>query len=243
MIHHLKKVHPTTWLKAGIGFLLGAILLFLIPYGAILQWLTFENVVEWVKHAQSNNFTLLIFFVAFTLGVLGLPITLFPIVGGVLFDYWIAFPVNLAAATLGSWLAYAIARFFGRETVEKMLRGRLKAFDEKTAEKGILTVAIIRWVGVPPFIVSNYALGLSGISSKDFLIGTIIGLGPWTALITYLATTFWQAALEGGEKGLMSTVVRTMWPLVALSFLAVGGILTKWWLDRKKKPVVDYSNL
>ncbi len=242
MIHHLKKVKPLTWMKLSAGLVIAVFLLFLIPYGAILQWITFDHIVEWVQSAQSNTWTLFIFFLAFTLAVLGFPITIFPIIGGVLFDFWIAFPVNLVAATMGSCLSYAIARYFGRDAVEKFLRGRLKSFDKFTAHEGIKTVAIVRWIGAPPFIIANYLLGLSGIGLKDYVIGTLIGIIPWVALMTYLANSFWQAALVGGEKGLLEAVMTKLGPMTAVSILILIGVIVTYFVKKKKK-TETHSNL
>lgn len=242
MIHHLKKITLLTWIKISIGIFIAVVLFFLIPYGAIIQWISFDHIVDWVQSAQSNTWTLFIFFSAFTFAVLGFPITIFPIIGGVLFDFRIAFPVNLAAGTLGSCLSFAIARYFGRSFVEKFLRGRLKSFDKFTADQGLKTVAIIRLIGVPPFIIANYAMGLSGIKLRDYVIGTVIGTIPWVALMTYLANSFWQAALVGGEKGLLEAVMSKLGPMMALSAVILIGVIVAYFVKRKKI-VEPYSNL
>src|SRR5207244_2582044 len=110
-----------------------------------------------------------------------------------------------------------------------------KSFDQFTSHQGIKTVFLLRWIGVPPFIVANYVLGLSSIRSRDFLIGTALGITPWMALMTYLSNSFWQAALVGGEKGLVEAVISKMGPLVLLSILVLAGIGVTYYLKRKKK--------
>ncbi len=242
MIHYIKAVQLWTWIKVSVGIVIALALLFIIPYGSIVAWVTFDHVVVWVQGAQSNAWTSLIFFGAFVLAVLGIPITIFPIIGGVLFDFWIAFPLNLTAATLGSCLAFSISRFFGRDFVERFLRNRGPSFEQFTKKQGIKTVAIIRWIGVPPFIIANYLLGLSPVGVKDYVLGTIVGIIPWVALMTYLANSFWAAALVGGEKGLLTAVASRLGPMMGLSALVLVGVVTAYFIKKKKKDTT-YSNL
>ena len=217
----MKRTHLTRV----IGLLFAVFALIALFWLTPLHRLTeIDTVIAVVEAARASRWTFLAFYLAFALGVLALPITMFPIVGGVLFPYWVALPMNVAAATFGSWIAFLLARFAGRETVERWLKGRFKSFDSAATKKGLRTVFLLRWVGVPPFLVANYALGLSGIRSRDFLIGTAVGILPWMAIVTMVADSLWSAVLTGGEEGLMKAMFVTLGPLMALSVMILISV-------------------
>ena len=203
-------------------------------FSLFLEWISMDRIVGWVDMARQNRWLSATFFVLYAFGVMALPITLFPIIGGVLFDFWLALPLNLLAATVGAWLSFRVGRRFGRSAIEPLLRGNLKAVDRLAASQGVRTVFLLRLIGMPPFIVSNYGLGLSAVRNRDFLVGTLTGMTPWMTMVTYLAASLWQAVLVGGEKGLMSALVKAMAPLTTLSALIMVGVVATWYLRRRR---------
>lgn len=230
------------WIRFALGVILilaGVSALLLSP---LRYQISFNSIVQAVESARQSGWSGLVFFCFFTIAVLALPITVFPIIGGVLFPFWAALPLNLLAATTGAYLAFILTRFFGRDAIETMLKGKLKMFDHLAAVEGFRTVLVLRLVGVPPFIVANYALGLSGIRTRDFLLGTALGIIPWMALITFTAHSLWEAILVGGEKGLSVALFKTMGPLMFLSSaVLVGAVIVYFVKQRRKKKA--HSNL
>jgi uncharacterized membrane protein YdjX (TVP38/TMEM64 family) len=242
MVARLKRVKKSTWTRFSMGLLLLAGIVLAIGSSPLRDYVTFHNIVESVERARSSSWSSVAFYCFFTLAVLGLPITLFPIIGGVLFNFWTALALNTLACTLGSWIAFSLARFFGRSAVETMLKGRLKMVDRFAAVKGFRTVMILRLLGVPPFIVANYALGLSGIKRRDYLLGTLVGISPWMALITFASHALWEAVLVGGERGFSMALLKIMWPMMLLSFGIILTTAILYILRKKKLPPVQ-SNL
>lgn len=179
--------------------------------------------IHLVDFARASVWISLGFYVLYAFGVMALPITLFPIIGGVLFPFSVALPLNVFAATVGAWMSFRVTRFFGHDTVEPILRKRFKSLDRFARMEGFKTVLFLRLIGIPPFIVSNYALGLSDVRQADFLLGTIIGILPWMAIITYLSHSLWATVLMSGEKGLVQALAHALGPLmiVSLSILAM----------------------
>ncbi len=48
--------------------------------------------------------------------------------------------------------------------------------------KQILSVVVLRISPVVPFSISNYLLGLTGLKFGPFLVGTLLGMAPWSIL-------------------------------------------------------------
>ncbi len=208
MVHRLKRIKKSTWIKLGIGLILLVVASIALRFTVLRQLLSIEYVVQWVDQVRLNPWRLPIFLVVFIIGVCGLPITIFPIVGGVLFTFGTALAVNLAGATGGACLAFLIARFFGREAVEVILKGRLKALDQIAAERGFRTVLIFRLLGIPPYIITNYGLGLSAVKFWPYFTATVLGMFPWMVLVTYAADSLWKAVLVGGQEGLTKSMFK-----------------------------------
>lgn len=245
----MRKIKKKTILKLFIGvglFVLGFVALRFSPLN---DHFSFEGIVGMVEEARLNPLSKVGFYVFFVIGVLFLPITIFPVIGGVLFDFWIALPMNVLAATLGAWLAFGISRFFGRDAMEAFLKGRFKSYDRLTASRGVRAVALLRWLGVPPFAVTNYILGLSAIKSFDYFVGTMIGILPWMGMVTYASHSLWQAILEGGKAGLGQALWKSFGPIMILSATIVTTVIVTYLIkgvrSRRtgKATPGDYSNL
>ena len=194
-----------------------------------------RRVIVLVDLARSHRWMAGAFYFLYAAAIMALPITIFPIVGGVLLPFWIALPLNVIAATAGGWFSFQIGRAYGRASIEPLMRGNLRALDRLAASQGIRTVFLLRLIGVPPFLVTNYGLGLSGVRNRDFILGTAAGIIPWMTMVTYMSTSLWQAVLVGGEKGMMSALVKAMAPLTTVSLLVMTGVVTTWLLRRRRQ--------
>lgn len=195
---------------------------------------SFAAIAHLVEIAQGNRLIAFGFFLIFVVGVMGLPITPFPIIGGVLFPFWLAFPMNVLAATMGAYCSFLVARFAGRDVVEPFIRGKLKSLDQMTEEEGFKTVLLLRVIGIPPFIVTNYGLGLSGVRHRDFLLATAIGMTPWMGMTSYLARGLWNAALVGGNQGLSKALSAGLFPLTLMSLMVLFGLSAAWIVKKTK---------
>jgi len=232
----LKKIERRIWYRCAFFLTLLGMVLVAVPYASVYHWITVDHIVHLVTHARTNNWTVALFYLIFALAILFFPVTLFPVIGGVLCNFWPAALYNLLASTTGALLAFWAARLLGRKSVERLLQGRWKSFDEFVSTRGVWTVLLCRWTGIPPFLIANYTLGLSGVRLRDYLIGTIIGILPWTLLITYTANSLWEALLIGGQKGLAAAAARRIVPVMLLSIAIVStSSLIHFWRVRKAR--------
>ena len=224
------------------------LLLFLVLALIVVLWIfrsswhfrlvPLDRVIEWVELARTNIWLSLAFYVVFILGVAFLPITLFPIVGGVLFPFWIALPLNLFAATIGSWISFAISRHFGRRMVEPILKKKFKGWEKVADTQGFKAIVLLRLIGVPPFLVANYALGFSGVNHQDLLLGTVTGILPWMCVVTFFSHSLWNAILIGGQKGLSQALFQAMAPLMMVSAMVLLVVAAGYFIKRRR-----HSNL
>jgi uncharacterized membrane protein YdjX (TVP38/TMEM64 family) len=213
-------------------------------FSLFFDLISIKHLIPWVQSAQTSPTLRASFYGFYAVAVMILPITPFPIIGGVLFPFWVALPLNIVATTFGGWLSFRVGRAVGRDAIAPLLRGHLKALDRLAGSKGMRTVLFLRLVGIPPFAVANYGLGLSAVRNRDFVMGTALGMIPWMTLVTYMSTSLWAACLVGGEKGMSSALFKAVAPISAVSLTVVTTVvLTSYIRRRRARRRAHHSNL
>jgi uncharacterized membrane protein YdjX (TVP38/TMEM64 family) len=112
----------------------------------------------------------------------------------------LASPVSVAAATL----AFVLGRTVAREWIARRIAGnpRFAAVDEAIGESGFKIVLLLRLSPLFPFNVLNYALGLTRLRPRDYVVASALGMLPGTILYVYLGslvTSASELASAGGE--------------------------------------------
>jgi uncharacterized membrane protein YdjX (TVP38/TMEM64 family)/rhodanese-related sulfurtransferase len=147
------------------------------------------------------------------------PGSLFGIAGGALFGPWWGSLWNLTGAALGATLAFWIARYIAGDWIARRSRGLLKRLIEGVDAEGWRFIAFVRLVPLFPFNLSNYALGLTHIPLRHYVIATLVCMAPGTIAYTWLGYAG-RGAL-GGE----ADAVR--YGLLALGLLAAIALLPR----------------
>ena len=153
------------------------------------------------------------------------PGVLLTVAAGAIFGLWRGTAFVMVGATLGAALAFLVARYGARRAIERRLAGnqRFAAIDRAVATQGGKIVFLLRLSPVFPFNLLNYALGLTRVRFRDYLVASI-GMLPGTLLYVYSGKLAGDvAALAGGAApverdwkywtlvgaGLVATVVVT----------------------------------
>jgi uncharacterized membrane protein YdjX (TVP38/TMEM64 family) len=141
--------------------------------------------------------------------IFALPSAPVTIAGGVIFGFWAGLFLNISAATGGAALTFWLSRRLGRVEIEKRLRGRLHALDAQLSTHGLWAMLFLRLVPLFPFNAINYGAGLTGISFRAYVLGTLIGITPGAAVFTGLGVaaheaSWSKAGLALGALGLLA---------------------------------------
>ncbi|BCX08164.1 MAG: hypothetical protein KatS3mg066_2023 [Fischerella sp.] len=130
--------------------------------------------------------------------ILFIPGTLLTMSGGVLFGVvWGSVYVAIAA-TLGATWAFLIGRYLCRDVVCRMIQGnaKFKAIDKAVAQEGFKIVLLTRLSPVLPFNLLNYAFGVTQVSLRDYILGSL-GMIPGTVMYVYLGSLVGDLAMLG----------------------------------------------
>jgi uncharacterized membrane protein YdjX (TVP38/TMEM64 family) len=129
---------------------------------------------------------------------------------------------GLTGATLRASAAFVTARLLGRETVARLLHGRIARLNEKLAESSFKAVFLIRLIPNVPFDMQNYGLGFSRVRFTPYVLATMLGLAPTSIAYAYLGDSLTDPAQS--------------WKLIAAVGL-IAALLLAQWAWRRRRPV------
>ncbi len=151
--------------------------------------------VEWIQGAGALG--VVVYALAYVLA------TLFLLPGSILtagagFAYgpvWgtlLVSPVSVLAATL----AFVLGRTLARNWVSRRLeqQPRFAAITEAIGQSGFKVVFLLRLSPLFPFNLLNYALGLTPMRLRDYVIASLLGMLPGTFLYVYLGSLVTNAS-------------------------------------------------
>jgi len=127
-----------------------------------------------------------VYLAAYGQPIVPLPASVMTITGGLAFGPWWGTWAALTGATIRACSEFLVARLLGRQTVERLLRGKLAAWDAKLAVNGFTAVLLIRLLPNLPFDVQNYGLGFSRVRFSAYAPATVLGMIPGSFAYVYL---------------------------------------------------------
>jgi uncharacterized membrane protein YdjX (TVP38/TMEM64 family) len=108
------------------------------------------------------------------------------------------------AATIGATAAFLVSRYVARQAIEARLQDdrRFAAIDRAVGREGFKIVLLLRLSPVFPFNLLNYALGLTGVRLRDYVLASA-GMLPGTLVYIYSGKVAGDVAraIGGGTVG------------------------------------------
>lgn len=150
-----------------------------------------------------------------------LPKNVLATVAGLLFGLWLGVVIVLLGALIGAMTAFLLGRLLGRDAVARVAPVRMGRVDALLRRKGLVAVIGARLAPVVPFTAVSYAAGLTAIRTRDYVVGTAIGIIPGTFAYVALGTY--------GSAASARPVVVTA---IAVAALVAGGAV----LARRSRP-------
>jgi uncharacterized membrane protein YdjX (TVP38/TMEM64 family) len=109
----------------------------------------------------------------------------------------------VVASNLGALAAFLLGRTALRERVSHRLESqpRFSAVDAAVADQGFKVVLLLRLSPLFPFNLLNYALGLTRVRPRDYVLASLLGMLPGTVLYVYLGSLVTSVAqLSRGQR-------------------------------------------
>jgi uncharacterized membrane protein YdjX (TVP38/TMEM64 family) len=186
--------------RYGIGIILVAAAVVASIFLPVAPWAL--AVVEWVHDAGAAGVGLyaLAYVVATLLFLPGSVLTIGAgFAYGPLFAILLVSPVSVLAATVAFLAGRSIARpWVARRMAEDP---RFASIDAAVGDSGFLIVLLLRLSPLVPFNLLNYALGLTRIRLRDYVLASWIGMLPGTLLYVYLGSLLTSTSqIVSGER-------------------------------------------
>jgi uncharacterized membrane protein YdjX (TVP38/TMEM64 family) len=143
------------------------------------------------------------------------PGSVLTLTSGALFGPVLGTVCAVTGASIGATISFLFVRLVrGGKSLsgEGALASRLVRYDERMAAHGFVTVLFLRLVPLFPFTALNYGLGLTRVRTRDYVLGTIIGIIPGSFAYTYF-----------GDALSMLNVIEILIAVVGIITLTVLG--------------------
>jgi uncharacterized membrane protein YdjX (TVP38/TMEM64 family) len=158
-----------------------------------------------------------------------IPGALLTLAAGALFGVVKGSLLVFVGATVGACLAFLLARHGARAAIEHRIAGseRFAAIDRAVAREGRKIVFLLRLSPIFPFVLLNYALGLTQVRFADYAVASV-GMIPATLLYVYYGALAGEvAALAGGVAPERGPAGYAVWGLGLVATGAVTWVVTR----------------
>jgi uncharacterized membrane protein YdjX (TVP38/TMEM64 family) len=135
---------------------------------------------------------------------------------------------SFVAAVIGSTGAFLVARHGGRRWIEPRVEGdrRFAAIDRAVGTQGLKITFLLRLSPVFPFVLLNYALGLTRVRLRDYALASF-GMLPGTLLYVYLGKAAGDLATALSGAGARGPAYYAVLGLGLLATIVVTAIVTR----------------
>jgi uncharacterized membrane protein YdjX (TVP38/TMEM64 family) len=159
-----------------------------------------QNSLQWIDSlGTSGAIAFMMIYILATIAFF--PGAILTLGAGVLFGVMWGSIYVFIGATIGATCAFLVGRYLARNWVTGKIADQpnFQAIDRAVAQAGLKIVLLTRLSPVFPFNLLNYAFGVTGVSLKDYVIGSV-GMIPGTIMYVYIGSLAGNLALIGTEQ-------------------------------------------
>nr|WP_197705464.1 TVP38/TMEM64 family protein [Dolichospermum compactum] len=188
-----------------------------------LSFLPFlQNTLQWINSLGAVGGIVFIgIYIIATLAFL--PAAILTLGAGIIFGViWGSLYVFIGA-TLGAVAAFLVGRYLARGWVKEKI-SRYKKFaiiDKAVSKEGLKIVLLTRLSPLFPFNLLNYALGVTSVSFKDYLLGSV-GMIPGTIMYVYIGYLAGDLALIANKNQPSNMILH--WVIQIIGFIATIAV-------------------
>ncbi len=228
--YHHRQLHLPRFTMTVFAFTLGLLFAHTMPVLAqsndAINWLNPQQLLQaslnWIDNLGPT--AAIAFIVIYALATVALfPGSVLTIGGGVLFGIvWGSLYVFMGA-TLGAIGAFLVGRYLARDWVKKKIAQypKFQAIDQAVKQEGFKIAVLTRLSPVFPFVLLNYAYGITGVTLKDYIWGCF-GMIPGTVLYVYIGSLAGDLASIG--SGVEAGNPWLQWGIRLVGFTATAGV-------------------
>jgi uncharacterized membrane protein YdjX (TVP38/TMEM64 family) len=197
-----------------------------------------ESLLAWVK--DTGALAVLVFILGYAVVVaFSLPLgTLMTLAAGFLFGPVLATAYVVVAATIGSLAVFLAARSALGDFFRRRASGFLKRMEDGFKRNEFSYLLFLRLVPVFPFWLVNIVPAFLGVSLRNYVIATFLGIIPGTAVFAAVGNGL-GAVFDQGKTPDLSIIFQPaiLLPILGLAVLSLLPVAYNHWRDRKAQRV------
>ena len=205
---------------------MAAIAVLLPVAGAALVLGTVKQLGPWVRDQGALGPLLIASIGAATVGTCVVPTYVVSILAGWSFGFGAGFLTALVTLTVAALVGFAVARRVVGDHVMDRLRDARKWDALRRAMVGghigraTLIVALVRLAPVAPFGITNLVMAATRCPRRAFVVGSVLGMIPQTALLVFLATRLKELNFERDSSVAVFAIASTVAASLTLGYIA-----------------------
>jgi uncharacterized membrane protein YdjX (TVP38/TMEM64 family) len=174
------------WLAAGGVVLLLLLLAALWKWTGLRAWADPDRLAGMFEPYRHSWWALPVVVVVFVVAELLLfPVLVLIFVCGLAFGPWLGAIYALIGSLAGALVPFFIGRRLGRKRLERWGGGVVRKMSKVLERRGVVAVFLVRKIPAP-FTLVNLVCGAAPVTVRDFVVGTVLGMGTGVLLITFL---------------------------------------------------------
>ncbi len=176
--------------------------------------------------AENYAYSLLIFFVVYTLAVaFSFPAaSVLSIFAGFMFGWFVAGVVVAFGATIGAAIIFLAARFAFADFFRHKVSGKLSAMADGFREDAFSYLFVLRLAPIFPFWLINIAPAFFNVPLRTYVAATFLGILPGTFAYTYLGQGVDSVLMAAKDAGHELSVGDLVTPDITIAFVALAVV-------------------
>lgn len=159
-------------------------LAFAWQYTPLAELVSVERVRAWLADMRASAFVPALLVAAYVAGgLVSMPITVLNAATVIVFGPWLGFAYAMAGSLVSACVLFFAGRALGAQVIRRFSSGLVHRVAHAVGRRGFLAVLTVRMVPVAPFTVINVVAGAMPVRLRDFVLGTLAGMLPGTAVL------------------------------------------------------------
>lgn len=189
----------------------------------------FTDFLEVLLKSKSKASSYIIFFIASIFGsILFIPISWIKIAGGLLLGFWPGLLLSWPAVNIGGLVVFLICRLLGGNFIGRLFRSpanndnnRANYILKDVEKNGLPLVMNLQMLPILPCSIVNILCGISNISYKDYILGSLLGTLPGAIIFVNLSSNI-TSSNKNPYNTIMSIVLFIAFNLVTYCYSKRG---------------------
>lgn len=154
------------------------------------------------------------------------------LMAGLAYGAW-GFPLVVVSATLAAAVAFLLGRYVAHDRVNRWIanKPRLLALNRAVSDEGWRVVGLMRLSPIIPYGLQNYLFSVTHVGFVPFVLATLVGIMPATALYVYIGSL----GQSIGKAGALQ------WVLVLAGLVATA--LVAWVVGKRASAALEKQTL